>query len=140
MENGEKGDKGDTGATGATGANGTTESKNWIAWIAAIISMVLVAIILGNDVHQNRKSIRELNKTKADVSQLQGSNCVLKTTLLNARIKSFKRLIKQGQTIKEATTGVTTLTVIINGLDGERYCPTAKKYKLPKVKERTPNA
>lgn len=121
------------------------DKRRVIAWIAAILTVIVMGIALksGNDktnnalnqvkqvVRQNKASIVELRKTKANVTQLQKSNCSLRRTLQDARIKAYHRNIKAGQTHDQAIKSVVTLTIIIDGLDGEYYCPTPKKYKLP---------
>jgi len=101
-----------------------------IGYTALTIVFVIQGTILGHGIQQNRKALNQLKRTKADISQLQQSNCSLKKTLLDARLNAYNRAIKRGQTKKQAKITVASLTTIIVGLDGERYCPTPKKFIL----------
>lgn len=99
-------------------------------FIAVTLAFVIMGIILGQDIKKNSRSIKQLRVTKANVSQLQRSNCTIRIALLKARRETYDKVIKAGKTQKQAIAATNNLTIIIVGMDGERYCPTPNKYKL----------
>lgn len=103
-----------------------------IGFIAVTVAFVVMGIILGNNIKQNREALTRLDRTKADVTQLQSSNCTLKLALLKARIETYNRSIREGKSKEQALASIKNLTTIIVGMDGEHYCPTPNKYKVGK--------
>lgn len=114
------------------GESSKTSRSVVVGFVAVTLAFVVMGIILGRDTTRNSEAINQLRRTKADVSQLQRSNCTLKLALLKARIESYNRSIREGKSRKQAITSIKNLTTIIIGMDGEHYCPTPNKYKVAK--------
>ena len=127
----EKGDKGDKG------------SSALFPWVILVIVFVIMGVTLTRNYtktnqlnKENHSSIIELQRTKANVHQLQKSNCTLRIFLATARFARFSALKAENpQKQKVDRRAIISYTKLIDALDGESYCPMPKNLVIPKERD-----
>ena len=144
LERGERGPKGDHGQSGDSikGDKGERGRSSFVPWVVLTIAFVIVGFILTRDynrtnrvVMQNASSIKQLQDNKANIHQLQKSNCTLRLFLANARLARYQAANNEtGPKKRIDTNAMNAYTQLIRALDGHSYCPLPQKLLLPEAK------
>jgi hypothetical protein len=139
MNSHNQGEQGEQGIQGIQGVKG--KMPNGVTWAFMMVTLAFVAmgIILGNDYNRtnnankvNKIAIAELQQNKANIHQLQKSNCTLRKFLATARIARFNATKHETGPKKEIDkTATSAYTKLIVALDGKSYCPLPKNLLIP---------